>query len=356
MSIRVGIDLASTAGQKSGLGFYTDSMINALGHFSDIELITLERIHRNLRTPERILWDQVGIPLSFLTKHIDVLYTTAFSAPRFHKPVVMTVHDIYGVHYPERFNKLSRYYWSKLLPRSIKRAEHIIAISEYTKHDLITQLAVPEEKITVVPPATDPRFKPIRDARLCADTLKRLNINDPFLMTVGTLEPRKNIARLIEAFAHAKRQDHILVIVGKKGWDYEDIFRTIDKYHLENHVRILEYVAQEDLIVLYNTCTGVILPSIFEGFGLPALEAMQCGAAVAVSHTTSLPEVVGEAGLQFDPLNVQEMRMRMEILINDDAARTELQQKALKTASTFSWERSAASVHKILVQSAQKKA
>ncbi|MCW1930345.1 MAG: glycosyltransferase family 4 protein [Candidatus Kerfeldbacteria bacterium] len=346
--MRVGIDLASTAGQKSGLGFYTDSMVTALTHFSDIELVTLDRIHRNLRTPERILWDQIGIPLAFLTKHIDVLYTTAFSAPVFHKPVVMTVHDIYGVHYPERFSKLARYYWRTVLPRSIKRASHIIAISEYTKHDLITQLGISEKKITVAPPATDPRFKPIRDARLCADTLKRLHIDNPFLLTVGTLEPRKNIARLIEAFAHAKRQDHILVIVGKKGWDYEDIFRTIDKYHLKDHVRILEYVTQEDLIVLYNTCTGVMLPSIFEGFGLPALEAMQCGAAVAVSHTTSLPEVVGEAGLQFDPLNIQEMRIRMEILINDDAARTELQHKALKTAATFSWERSSASVHTIL--------
>lgn len=348
--IRVGIDLASCAGQKTGLGWYTERTVEALRTHQDLELVTVNRIQRNLRTPERILWDQVGVPLHFAFKHIDVLYTTAFSAPRFHKPVLMTVHDIYGVHYPERFGRLARYYWSTLLPRSIARAQHIIAISEYTKRDIITRLHIPEHRITVVPPATDERFRPLRDARHCADTLATLRIDRPFLMTVGTLEPRKNIARLVEAFAHAKRQDHLLVIVGKKGWSYDDIFRTIQTYRLESHVRILENISHDELVVLYNTCTGVVLPSLFEGFGLPALEAMQCGAAVAVSHTTSLPEVVGDAGLQFDPLNVQEIRMRMEILLRDEAARAQLQAASLKQAQLFSWQRTGDALHDALMR------
>lgn len=354
--MRIGVDLASCAGQKSGLGWYTERMVNALRNHNDLDIITIDRIHRNLRTPERILWDQFGVPASFAFKQLDVLYTTAFSAPRFFKPVVMTVHDIYGTHYPERFTPLARYYWSRLLPKSIHRAAHIIAISEYTKQDIVQHLHIAEEKVTVVPPATDPQFKPMKDAALCANILKKLQIEQPFILSVGTLEPRKNLSRLIEAFAHAKRQDHILVIVGKKGWEYDQIFRTINTYHLNTHVRILENLSVEQLTALYTSCTGVILPSIFEGFGLPALEAMQCGAAVAVSHTTSLPEVVGEAGLQFDPLNVQEIRMRMELLMNNEEQRTALQAASLKKATEFSWEHSGKMVHDILVQVARNKA
>lgn len=354
--MRIGIDLASTAGQKSGLGWYTERMVAALRTHADLELITTERIHKNLRTPSRILWDQLGVPASFAFKKLDVLYVPAFSAPRFHKPVVMTVHDIYGVHYPERFGKLARYYWSHILPKSIQRAEHIIAISEYTKRDVVAHLNVPAEKITVVPPATDAAFRKLTNAGYCAEHLRALGITGPFVLSVGTLEPRKNFARLIEAFAYAKRSGHILVIVGKKGWAYEDIFQAIDKFHLREHVLILDHVSLEDLIVLYNTCTGVVLPSLFEGFGLPALEAMQCGAAVAVSHTTSLPEVVGDAGLQFDPLNTQEIRARIEILINDESAREQMQEASLKKAQEFSWEQTGQKVHDILVKATKNKA
>lgn len=354
--MRIGIDLASTAGQKSGLGWYTERMVAALHTYSDLELVTLNHIHKNLHTPSRIMWDQLGVPVSFAFKKIDLLYVPAFSAPRFHKPVVMTVHDIYGVHYPERFGRLARYYWSHLLPRSIQRAEHIIAISEYTKRDIVAHLHVPEEKITVVPPATDAAFRQLKNAGYCAEHLRKLGITGPFIMTVGTLEPRKNLARLVEAFAYAKRSGHSLVIVGKKGWAYDDIFQAIDKFHLREQVLILDHVSLEDLIVLYNTCTGVVLPSLFEGFGLPALEAMQCGAAVAVSHTTSLPEVVGDAGLQFDPLSTQEIRARIEILINDEAAREQMQQASLKKAQEFNWSASGKTVHDILVKAAKNRA
>ncbi|MBI2410723.1 MAG: glycosyltransferase family 4 protein [Candidatus Kerfeldbacteria bacterium] len=348
-SLRIGIDMAATAGQKSGLGFYVEHIVSALHALpGNHELVELHRVKKNLRTPQRILWDQIGVPLSFLNKKIDVLFTPAFSAPRFPKPVVMTAHDIFGIIHPDRFSGAAAYYWTKLLPRSFKRAEQLICVSEYTKKTIVDYLHIDESKLQVVPLAAGKEFRVLDDVEGIKKSLHEMKITTPFILSVGTLEPRKNFARLIEAFAFTKRGETKLVIVGKKGWEYAEIFETIRKYHMQETVIILDYITQEQLVALYNACLFFIMPSLFEGFGLPALEAMNCGAPVAVAQNTSLPEVTGEAGVLFDPYDVQSIRARLDLLLQNNQLRQEMQQKSFRHAQQFSWEQTATATLSII--------
>ncbi len=347
--MRIGVDMASTAGQKSGLGFYVENVVRAIKIIpGDHEIITINRIKNNLNTPKRFLWDQVGLPLTAMTKKLDLLWVPAFSAPRFPKPVVMTAHDLFGRIHPEHFIGPAQRYWTTILPESMKRAEHLICISEYTKKEIQKHLSIADEKMTVVPQAAADSFRVIDDSSWIQKQLDVMNINTPFILSVGTLEPRKNFERLLEAFVYAERADTKLVLVGKKGWDYAGIFEKIRKYHLQNTVIYLDYVSQDQLIALYNACLAFVMPSIYEGFGLPALEAMQCGAPVAVAQNTSLPEVVGTAGILFDPFSVDSIRERLNLLLTDQEIRTKMQFASVQRAKKFSWANTATQTLDIL--------
>jgi len=342
MTMRIGVDMAATVGQKSGLGFYVDNVAREIQQLpGDHELVPITSIKKNLNTPKRVAWDQVGLPLSALTKKLDLLWVPAFSAPRFPKPIVMTAHDIFGVTHPDQFSGVAKRYWTKILPESMRRADHLICISEYTKREIQTHLNIPEHKMTVVPQAASAHFSLRDDVHNLERSVKKMGVETPFVLSVGTLEPRKNFERLVEAFVHADRGDAKLVLVGKKGWEYEGIFAKIRKYHLQNTVIYLDYVNEEELVTLYNTCLFFVMPSIYEGFGLPPLEAMACGAPVAVSQNTSLPEVVGEAGIVFDPFDVNSIRERLDLLLTDPERRAKMREASLVQAKRFSWSRTA---------------
>lgn len=340
--MRIGIDMAATAGKKSGLGFYVENLVQHMQQLrGNDELVLIDRVKNDLRTPTRILWDQCGLPAVAKRRELDVLFQPAFSAPRFKKPVIMTAHDIYGVHHPEHFSRLARYYWKTLLPRTMQAADHIVCISEHTKNDLEEHLGIPSARMTVVPLAASTEFRVVNDVEWLKTQLKDMNIDSPFVLSVGTQEPRKNFPRLIEAFAFARRGQAKLVIVGKAAWDSEAIHRTIDKYNMHDTVILLDYVNADQLLALYNTCVFFILASLYEGFGLPALEAMACGAPVAVSQNSSLPEVVGDAGVMFDPYDAASIRERLDLLFADDGRRAQMQHASLTRATTFSWDRTA---------------
>ncbi len=347
-SVRIGVDMAATAGQKSGLGFYVQNMVESIKKQSgEHEIIEISTIQKNLRTPQRILWDSIGLPATAMKKGIDLLYIPAFSAPRFRKPIVMTAHDIFGIIHPDHFAGPAKYYWSHILPKSMKRADHLICISDYTKQSILSNLDISESRMTVIHPAASDVFHVMDDMDKVKKNIDELGVRTPFILSVGTLEPRKNFSKLIEAFVFAQRQDVKLVLVGKKGWNYENIYDTIRKYQLQESILILDYVNQEQLVSLYNACLFFVMPSIFEGFGLPALEAMKCGAPVAVAQNSSLPEVVGTAGVLFDPHDVDSIRERLDLLLTDSEFRSELQEKSLKQAKKFSWDTSAAAALKI---------
>lgn len=330
--------MAATVGQKSGFGFYVENIVEALrGLQSPHELVPVTTVQKNLRTPTRMLWDQMGLPLTALTKKLDMLFVPAFSAPRFTKPVVMTAHDVYGLAHPHAFSGFAKRYWTHTLPQSMKRAERLLCISEHTKKEVMIYLQIPEERLTVIPLAAAQAFRVLEDVPAIQRELDTLKVETPFILTVATLEPRKNIQRLLEAFAFAQRENVKLVVVGKKGWEYHNIFETVRKYHLQNAVQFLDYTSGEQLVALYNACLFYVMPSIYEGFGLPALEALQCGAPVAVAQNTSLPEVVGDAGVLFDPFDVDSIRARLDLLLTDADMRNELQRKAVQRAKQFSW-------------------
>ena len=352
--LRIGIDLAATTGQKSGLGFYVENLYTELQKLeadADVHFVPIDRVQKNLRTPYRIAWDQAGLPLTALSRGVDMLFVPAFSAPRwFPKPVVMTAHDIYGVSYPEQFSGLAKKYWTQILPQSMKRANHLISISEFTKQEIITHLQIPEDKMTVIPNAAATYYRLLDDSEAAATRIRKLGVRAPFIVSTGTIEPRKNYERLIDAFAFSKRGDHQLVIVGKKGWKYDELFKKVRKYHLEDAVKFVDYVENEDIVALYNACTFFIAPSLYEGFGLPALEAMQCGAAVAVSQNSSLPEVVGDAGILFDPFDADDIRKRMDLLFGDVNLRRTMQVQSTARAQQFSWEKTAKQTLEVLRQ------
>ena len=202
-------------------------------------------------------------------------------------------------------------------------------------------MKIPESKVSVTPLAADPKFRPCQDQNEITRIKRTYNLPRPFCLAVGTIEPRKNLPFLVEAFARSKRNDHDLVIVGKKGWDTETLERNIQKLHLNERIKILEYVPEEDLVVILSSATALLFPSLYEGFGLPILEAMACGAPVVASTASSVPEVAGEAALYADPKDFSAWQAQISRVIADPNLRQVLRSKGLARAKSFTWENAA---------------
>lgn len=231
--------------------------------------------------------------------------------------------------------------------RTLNHSQKIISISEFTKKELIRYFNIPESKIKVIYLAADKKFKPL-PKRMIKKVIKKNNLYFPYILYVGTLEPRKNIPNLLRAYSKIK--DKIppkLVITGKKGWKYKEIFETINNLKLENDVIFTGYVPEEDLPALYNGAELFVYPSYYEGFGLPPLEAMQCGCPVITSNTSSLPEVVGKAGIMVNPNNIGEIANAMFKVLNNKSLRRKMIKNGLKQAKKFSWEKTARETLKI---------
>jgi glycosyltransferase involved in cell wall biosynthesis len=292
------------------------------------------------------------IPLYIKKNNPDVIHDTYHFAPflflkKFKK--VITVYDITPILYPET-HKISRIFMHKYFFSPIlKSSDKIISISENTKRDIIKHFKIPEDKIKVIPLAANENFRKL-DENETSKIKSKYNINFPFILYVGTLEPRKNIPNLLNAFYKIKKQQgiaHKLVIAGGKGWKYNEIFETIEKLNLQNDVIFTGYVPDEDLPGLYNAADLFVYPSLYEGFGLPPLEAMQCGTPVITSNTSSLPEVVGDAGIMVNPHDIGELANKMyEVLTNKDL-RKELSKKGIERAKLFSWKKCAEETLKV---------
>lgn len=224
------------------------------------------------------------------------------------------------------------------------RADAIIAISNHTKMDCIKYLGIPEEKIRVIYEAADEIFKPEKIKEEMKNHLKdKYGIEFPFILSVGTLEKRKNLPNVLKAFYRLKKtgNHHKLVIVGKIGWKYNKIFSTMEELDLKKDVIFTGYVPDEDLVKIYNAADLFVFPSIYEGFGLPPLEAMACGCPVITSNTSSLPEVVGDAGVTVDPYDDKALADEMHRILSNDGFKTELSKKSLERAELFSWRQTA---------------
>lgn len=255
---------------------------------------------------------------------------------------IITVYDITPQLFPETFTSLTILRYKFLFAKSLNTADKIITISDNTKRDLITHYNIPPDKVVTIYLGVDRKFKPL-DKRLIMKYKKTHDINFPFILYVGTLEPRKNITTLIKAFAKLKEEgiDHKLVLAGGKGWKYQSIFKLVEELHLQAEVVFMGYVSDEDLPSLYNAADLFVYPSLYEGFGLPPLEAMACGTPVITSNTSSFPEVIGTAGITVNPYDVSELVESIREVLSNDALHANLKEKGLIRAKCFSWEKCA---------------
>jgi len=230
---------------------------------------------------------------------------------------------------------------------ALKNSEKIIAVSQSTKKDLISLFKVQEEKIDVISWGVSSKYHVIEDKEEVRSSLIKYNLPEKFILFVGTLEPRKNIKRLIEAYYIISAQAH-LVIVGKRGWFYKEIFQRIKELKLENKIIFLDYVPGKDLPSLYNKAICFIYPSLYEGFGLPPLEAMACGCPVITSNISSLPEVVGNAAILVNPYKIDEITSALRKILTNEGLQQEFKKKGLAQAQKFSWRKTSEHILKIL--------
>jgi glycosyltransferase involved in cell wall biosynthesis len=255
---------------------------------------------------------------------------------------VITIHDLNFIHFPEFLTPDSTRYYGQI-HRAVERADHIITDSNWTREDVIHQLKVSPERVTTVYLAAKPVYRPITDRQEVRRVAMSYGLPSDFIIFVGTLEPRKNVPTLLKALYHLRQRAYAvhLTIVGRKGWLYEEIFSTLTQLKLTEQVHFLENVPDKDLARLYNAAHCLTLPSHYEGFGLPPLEAMACGTPVIISDRASLPEVVGDAGLLIDPDSPEALSEALARVLDDSELRAELSQRGLIRAREFSWAKAA---------------
>jgi glycosyltransferase involved in cell wall biosynthesis len=256
---------------------------------------------------------------------------------------VLTVHDLIFRHLPEHHKPLNRWYLNLTLPLFCRRADRIIAVSRHTKRDLVSAYGIAGKKITVVYEAAAPGFCPQPPGAVDA-VRARYGLPERYLLFVGTIEPRKNLTRLLAAFEAVYGDGLVdgLVVAGRRGWLYGDFFARLEESPAREAVVLPGYVADAHLPAIYAGAQALVLPSVYEGFGLPALEAMACGTPVVASNASSIPEVGGNAALYFDPLDVRAAIDALRRLLRDGDLRDEMRARGLTQAARFSWRRAAA--------------
>lgn len=286
--------------------------------------------------PKR-LWTRIALPLALYTarKKPDLIFSPTHYIPRF-SPVkrIVTIFDLSFLHFPDMFTKKDLWQLKNWTKFSVENAEHIITISNFSKQDIISQYKIDKNKITVAYPGynTD-KFK--------TSSKKAGN----YIIYIGTIQPRKNLIRLMEAVARIEGLK--LIIAGKTGWEYEEILAAPKKLGIEDRVEFKGYVATDKLAGLLAGAQAFILPSLYEGFGIPVLEAMACSTPVIVSNVSSLPEVVGEAGVLVDPYSVDQIEQAIRLLVTDQKIRQKYAKLGLAQAQKFSWPKMAKTVLKV---------
>ncbi len=300
---------------------------------------------RSLMWPR--FYTQGGLALECLKHPPDLLFVPAHTIPVIRLPglkTVVTVHDL-AAQYLEQYYKFpGRLYLNKATEYCAKNADHIIAVSESTKSDLISQFNVPEENITVIYEGYDKDvFKPELEEK-SNKLAEKYNFSKQYLLSVGTVQPRKNYKRIIKAYCNliSNYPDYDLVIVGKKGWLCSDIYKLPGKLGIEDKVHFLGHVPDEEMPVLYSGAEVFVFPSLYEGFGLAPLESMACGTPVVLSNISSLPEVGGDAAVYVEPASVESIREGiLKVISATKRKKEELSRNSLQRAAQFSWEKAA---------------
>jgi glycosyltransferase involved in cell wall biosynthesis len=354
--MRVLVDAHMLGDRETGNETYVRGLLSGLATIDGIAVAAaIQPGHRSeeqlpgsiawLPLPSSSSWRRLSRDLARLARTwgADVVHSTYIAPFGSPCPVVVSVHDVSFRRYPQYFSWKDRALFSTLLPSSLRRAGAILTLSAHARDELHRFFPRLRAPIHVVPAAPGGSFRPM-DAGAAEPAATRRGLRPPFLLAVGSLQPRKNLVRLIEAYA-ALRQDHPaiqLAIVGPNGFHSSRVKDTIVERGVSGSVRLLGYVEEEDLVALYNAAIGLVYPSVYEGFGLPVVEAMACGRPVIASNTSSLPEVAGDAAILVDPFDVSALHGAMERLVTEPRVAESLSARGLAQAARFSWRRTAA--------------
>jgi len=293
----------------------------------------------------RIVWEQIVQPWEAWREKLSLLHAPVYVGPIAAPcPIVVTVHDLSFVVHPNLFRPFNRVYLQRLTRRSVDQAVAIIADSQSTKNDLVQTLGVSEGKITVIHPGVAHNMQPIDDRQL-QDFRRSRGLPEHMILFLGTLEPRKNLPTLLQAYAIMHKKPNLnrcLVIAGGKGWYYDEIYAQVERLGLRDEVIFPGYVPETELPLWYNAADLFVYPSLYEGFGMPPLEAMACGTPVVVSNTSSLPEVVGDAALTVDPQDPQALADAMLEALHDPQTHQRLREAGPARAGHYTWADTAA--------------
>jgi glycosyltransferase involved in cell wall biosynthesis len=361
--VRIAIDATSVPRQRAGAGTYIYNLVQALPQvdrentyfvFAKRETFDRHSLQRDgfrlvsVSLPSRLarmLWEQVMLPLHLSRLGVDVLhsphYTTPLASVGWRR--VVTFHDVTFFLLPRRYPLLRRLYFQGASRAGARLADLAIAVSETVKGDVVRYLGLPAEKVRAVPLAPGPGFHPLEDSARMEAVRDRYGLPPRFILNVGTLEPGKNQATLVRAFHRLKGQglEQGLVIAGQKGWMYEKLFRLVDGLGLRDEVRFVGHLPEDDLAAVYNMADLFVFPSLYEGFGLPPLEAMACGLPVVASSAPALAEVLDGAALLVDACDASALAEASARALRDKRLRSRLRRQGLERASQFSWERTA---------------
>ena len=368
--MRIAIDYSAAVNQRAGIGRLVRNQVLALAdldHVNDYRLVyarpnrgsvpqfprarNFERREVGLR--ERwltILWHRARVPLpaDWFSGPVDVYHCPDFVLPPLrHARGILTVHDLAFLMRPDCADDRLRAYLEEVVPRSVRRADFVIADSENTRNDLVVLLGVQPASVAVVPGGVEARFAHVTDADELSRARHKLGVGDaPFVLAIGVIEPRKNLNRLMDAFHDLKQRASVpadlkLVLAGGNGWLYDGIFEHHAASPVREDILLPGFVPDQLLPAIYSAAEVLAFPSLYEGFGLPVLEAMACGTPVVASRASCLPELAEGAALLIDPTNVDALTDALELAITDPELRAQLIEQGRQRAAEYSWRRAA---------------
>ena len=366
--MRIAIDYTAAIRQGAGIGTYVRQLVDAMlaqDTRTSYSLLTSGRateahpfpdaenvVGHNILIPDRyltILWYRWRLPLPparLFTGPVDIYHGPDFVLPPLPKRIrkVVTIHDLAFLEHPEYAVPSLADYLKKVVPEAVAQADIVATVSQEVSHTLIEHFHTSPDKLSVVPNGVGPHFRRITDPVLLGATRHKFGLQSPFVLGVGTLEPRKNHIGLIKAFHKAQQQKdgpQMLAIAGGHGWLYEETRQLVADLKLEKKVLFLGRVSDLELVTLYSMADIFAFPSFFEGFGIPPLEAMACGCPVITSNVSALPEVVGDAALLINPHDSDALADAMLTLLHDESRRDELRQKGYQRVKNYTWAESA---------------
>jgi glycosyltransferase involved in cell wall biosynthesis len=378
--VRIAIDYTPAVRQRGGIGRFVRSLVDALVEIDHENEYVLFYAHPRgeqpdapfVRRPNVVerplgideqnlyrLWFRFGIPvpIDLFTGRVDVFHFPDFVLPPMRSGgSVLTIHDLSFLLHPEHADDGLRQFLERTVPMSANRADFVTVDSANTLNEVICLLDVPPERTAVVYPAVGSEFRPVDDQEFLGSIRHKYGLHYPFILNVGVIEPRKNLVRLLDAYARLRNEldlPHRLCIAGGLGWKYEDVFSKAEELDLGDAVMFLGFVPDEDLVGLYNLADLMVYPSIYEGFGIPPLEAMACGTPVVTSNASSLPEVVGAAGLMASPTNIEALSDAMAQVLGNRVLHDDLAKRGLEQAKLFTWRASAEKLLSIYEKVAQ---